>query len=198
LHRIYQRIESGDFVGASTDCWMVERIWKMLTEIVNLLLVMDPDDFLRLKHQLAISSTSTPAGAYCLRSAPLRDLTNACKELRHLVPKVTGVEADPKGGPRLQEALMHLFHSHGLPSHSNSGAYHASTIHVLLAFQAIEAAVKRFFFSYQQLVVAVMGSIEMKGPSCLGACDALSQIYFEPPYFPSVDGAKTFLGNYLH
>lgn len=198
LHRIYQRIESGDFVGASTDCWMVERIWKMLTEIVDLLLVMDPDDFLRLKHQLAISSTTTPAGAYCLRSAPLRELTNACKELRHLVPKVMGVEADPKGGPRLQEALMHLFHSHGLPSHSTSGAYHASTIHVLLAFQAIEAAVKRFFFSYQQLVVAVMGSIEMKGPSYLGGCDALSQIYFEPPYFPSVDGAKTFLGDYWH
>jgi len=43
-----------------------------------------------------------------------------------------------------------------------------------------------------------MGSIEMKGPSYLGACDALRQIYFEPPYFPSVDGAKTFLGYYWH
>jgi hypothetical protein len=196
LHRIYQRIDSGDFIGASTDCWMVERIWKMLTEIVNLLLVMDPDDFLRLKHQLAISSTSTPAGAYCLRSAALRDLTNACKELRHLVPKVMGVEADPKGGPRLQEAVMHLFHSHGLQSHSTSDAYHAAAVHLLMAFQAIEAAVKRFFFSYQQLVIVVMGSIEMKGPSYLGSCGALAQIYFEPPYFPSVDGAKTFLSDY--
>ena len=114
------------------------------------------------------------------------------------MPKVMGVEADPKGGPRLQEALMHLFHSHGLRSHNTSGAYHVATIHVLLAFQAIEAAVKRFFFSYQQLVVTAMGSIEMKGPSYLGACDALRQIYFEPPYFPSVDGAKTFLGYYWH
>ena len=93
---------------------------------------------------------------------------------------------------------MNLFHSHGLPSHSTSGAYHVATIHILLAFQAIEAAVKRFFFSYQQLVVTTTGSIEMKGPSYLGACDALRQIYFEPPYFPSVDGAKTFLGYYWH
>jgi len=198
LQRVYERIDSGDFVGASTDCWMVERMWNMLTEIVNLLLVMDPDDFLCLKHQLAISSTSTLAGAYCLRSAPLRDLTNACKELRHLVPKVIGVEADPKGGPRLQEALMHLFHSHGLRSHNTSGAYNVATIHVLMAFQAIEAAVKRFFFSYQQLIVTTMGSTGMKGPSYLGACDALRHIYFEPPYFPSVDGAKTFLGYYWH
>eukprot|EP00253_Pinus_taeda_P008394 PITA_08394 len=198
LQRVYEIIDSGDFVGASTECWMVERMWNMLTEIVNLLLVMDPDDFLCLKHQLAISSTSTLAGAYCLRSAPLRDLTNACKELRHLVPKVIGVEADPKGGPRLQEALMHLFHSHGLRSHNTSGAYNVATIHVLLAFQAIEAAVKRFFFSYQQLIVTTMGSTEMKGPSYLGACDALRHIYFEPPYFPSVDGAKTFLGYYWH
>lgn len=160
--------------------------------------LISSDDFLRLKHQLEISSISTRAGTYCLRSAPLRDLTNACKELRHLVPKVMGVEADPKGGPRLQEALMHLFHSRGLPSHSTSGAYHAATIHVLLAFQAIKATVKRFFFSYRQLVVAAMGSIEMKGPSYLGACDTLCQIYFEPPYFPSVDGAKAFLGYYWH
>jgi len=98
---------------------------------------------------LAITCTSTPPGAYCLQSAPLRDLTNACKELRHLVPRVMGVEANPKGGPRLQEELMHLFHSHRLPSHNTSGAYHAATIHVLLAFQAIEVIVKTFFFSYQ-------------------------------------------------
>jgi len=93
---------------------------------------------------------------------------------------------------------MHLFHSHGLRSHNTSGAYHVATINVLLAFQAIKAAVKRFFFSYQLLVVTTMSSIEMKGPSYLGACDALRQIYFEPPYFPSVDGAKTFLGYYWH
>eukprot|EP01018_Ginkgo_biloba_P034654 Gb_00912 [translate_table: standard] len=200
LKRIQQRIDCGDFEAASKDCWMVERIWKLLTETQNLLLVMDPDDFLRLKHQLAINSTSIPTGAYCLRSTALRNLTNSCKELRHLVPKVMGVEADPKGGPRLQEAVMHLFHSHGLSRrgtpNDTSYTYHSGTIHLLQAFQAIEAAVKRFFFSYQQLVIVVMGSVEMKGSAYIGASDALSQMYFEPPYFPSVDGAKTFLSDY--
>jgi hypothetical protein len=70
----------------------------------------------------------------------------------------------------------------------------------LQAFQAVEAAVRQFYFSYQQLVVAVMGSGEYKGSAQteISAADALSQIYFEPPYFPSLDGAKTFLGNYWH
>ncbi len=133
----------------------------------------------------------------------LRKVTKGCKELRHLVPKVVGVEADPKGGPRLQEAVMDLFHSHGMCTHavapySRQMAYHSSTIHLLQAFQAVEAAVRQFYFSYQQLVIAVMGSGEYKGSlqTEISAADALSQIYFEPPYFPSLDGAKTFLGNY--
>lgn len=135
----------------------------------------------------------------------LRQVTRACKELRHLVPKVMGVEADPKGGPRLQEAVMDLFHSHGMRTHAVAPygrplAYHSSTIHLLQAFQAVEAAVRQFYFSYQQLVIAVMGSGEYKGTSQteISSVDALSQIYFEPPYFPSLDGAKTFLGNYWH
>ncbi|GLJ32256.1 hypothetical protein SUGI_0649190 [Cryptomeria japonica] len=44
-----------------------------------------------------------------------------------------------------------------------------------------------------------MGSVEMKGSSYRsGAPDVLSQIYKELPYFPSVDGAKTFLGDFWH
>ncbi|GLJ27138.1 hypothetical protein SUGI_0532070 [Cryptomeria japonica] len=44
-----------------------------------------------------------------------------------------------------------------------------------------------------------MGSMEMKGLSYRsGAPNVLSQIYKEPPYFPSVDGAKTFLGDFWH
>ncbi|GLJ42415.1 hypothetical protein SUGI_0878890 [Cryptomeria japonica] len=67
-----------------------------------------------------------------------------------------------------------------------------------IAFKAIEAAVKSFFFSYQQLVIVVMGSVEMNGSAYTGASDALTQIYFDPPYFPSVDGAKTFLSDYWY
>lgn len=200
VNRIEEKVNTGDLEGAAKDSWVVERTWKLLAETANLLLLMDPDDFLRLKQQLAMDSST---GAYCLRSRALRDLTRACKNLSHLVPRVVRVEADPKGGPRLQEAVMSLFHSHG----SSSAAMETNTvgatefpcvpstaIHVLQAFQAIEAAVRRFFFSYQQLVITVMGSVEMKRSSYRP--DGLTQIYLEPPYFPSLDGAKAFLGDY--
>jgi hypothetical protein len=129
----------------------------------------------------------------------LREVTRACKELRHLVPKAVGVEADPKGGPRLQEAIMELFHTHG-NMETSSGPSHSSVIHLLQSFQAVEVSVRQFYFSYQQLVIAVMGSGEFKGAvqTEISAAEALSQLYFEPPYFPSLDGAKTFLGNYWH
>lgn len=132
-----------------------------------------------------------------MRSTMLREVTRACKELRHLVPKAVGVEADPKGGPRLQEAIMELFRTHG---NTRSCSSHASVIHLLQSFQAVEVAVRQFYFSYQQLVIAVMGSGEYKGAvqTEISAAEALSQLYFEPPYFPSLDGAKTFLGNYWH
>ncbi|KAH9300333.1 hypothetical protein KI387_011916, partial [Taxus chinensis] len=68
------------------------------------------------------------------------------------------------------------------------------TVQLLQAFQAIQVAVKRFYFSYEQVTVVVMGSVEMKGSSYRGgAAEALSHIYTELPYFPSVDGADTFL-----
>ncbi|KAH9317806.1 hypothetical protein KI387_019575, partial [Taxus chinensis] len=193
--RIHESVACGDASAAARDSWTVERIWRLLTDANNLLLLMDPDDFLRLKQQLVTSASGLPAGAYCLRSRGLKHVTKDCKDLRHLVPKVVGVEADPKGGPRLQEAVMSIFHLHG----RGGTPYDFGTVHLLQAFQAIEAAVKRFYFSYQQLVVVVMGSVEMKGSSYRGgAADALSHIYTEPPYFPSVDGAKTFLGDYWH
>jgi len=45
-----------------------------------------------------------------------------------------------------------------------------------------------------------MGNGKYKGAMQMeiSAVEALSQLYFEPPYFPSLDGAKTFLGNYRH
>lgn len=198
VNRIEERVNSGDLEGAARDGWVVEKTWKLLVEITNLLLLMDPEDFLKLKQQLAMDSST---GAYCLRSRALRELTRACKNLSHLVPRVVRVEADPKGGPRLQEAVMNLFHSHGFSSadmlQTGVGEFPcvpSTAIHLLQAFQAIEAAVRRFFFSYQQLVIMVMGSVEMKRSSYRP--DGLSQIYMEPPYFPSLDGAKAFLSDY--
>jgi tryptophan 2,3-dioxygenase len=197
VNRIEEKVNSGDLKGAAKDSWVVERTWKLLAETANLLLLMDPDDFLRLKQLLAMDSST---GAYCLRSRALRDLTRACKNLSHLVPRVVRVDADPKGGPRLQQAVMNLFHSHGSSSakmetsSSEFPCVPSTAIHLLQAFQAIEAAVRRFFFSYQQLVITVMGSVEMKRSSYRP--DGLTQIYLEPPYFPSLDGAKAFLGDY--
>ncbi|CAM6022681.1 unnamed protein product [Sphagnum balticum] len=206
LETVEEKVKASNSEAAAKTCWLVERVWKLLISNMDLLQIMDPDDFMQLKHELAINTSSQlgiDTSAYCLRSTMLRKVTKACKELRHLVPKVVGVEADPKGGPRLQEAVMDLFHSHGMCTHavapySRQMAYHSSTIHLLQAFQAVEAAVRQFYFSYQQLVIAVMGSGEYKGSlqTEISAADALSQIYFEPPYFPSLDGAKTFLGNY--
>jgi hypothetical protein len=203
LQGIDERVQAGDPDGAAKKCWVLERVWKVLLAAMDLLQVMDPDDFMRLKQELAINTKAQVGvdhgfehiggGAYCLRSTMLREVTRACKELRHLVPKAVGVEADPKGGPRLQEAIMELFHSHGM-----SGR--CGVIHLLQSFQAVEVAVRQFYFSYQQLVTAVMGSGEYKGavqPE-ISAAEALSQFYFEPPYFPSLDGAKTFLGNFWH
>jgi len=197
LKRVHESINNGDSVAASRDCWVVERIWKLLADVQNLFQLVDPDDFLCLKNQLSSinGGISSSNGVYCLRSNALRSLTDACKELRNLVPKVMDVEADPKGGPRLQESVMKLFHS----NRKDQGAHHHGKVHLLLAFQAIEGAVKRFFFSYQQLVIVVMGSVEMNGfTAYTGASDPLTQIYSEPPYFPSVDGAKTFLSDYWY
>lgn len=209
LQAIEERVKAGDPVGAAKQCWLVERVWKLLLAAMDLLQVMDPNDFMRLKHELAINTKSeggvdygsehVGGGAYCLRSTMLREVTRACKELRHLVPKAVGVEADPKGGPRLQEAIMELFHTHG-NMETSFGSSQSSVIHLLQSFQAVEVSVRQFYFSYQQLVIAVMGSGEFKGAvqTEISATEALSQLYFEPPYFPSLDGAKTFLGNYWH
>ena len=217
LKRIRRRIEREDSVGASRDCRTVEKIWKLLTEIQSLFLLLDPDDFLSLMNNAKRDGISATNGAYCLNSAALRSLTGACKELRNLVPKVVDVEADPNGGTRVQESVMRLFHS----NRRDQGSHRHGKLHLLLAFQAIEASVKTFFFSYQQLVIVVMGraelmngfagytgasdalshiypdsQIEMIATSSVGPSDPLTEIYSEPPYFPSVDAAKTLLSDY--
>lgn len=123
-----------------------------------------------------------------------------------MVPGILGVEVDPNGGPRVQDAAMFLLRHHQIGSEKE--VVPGSRIHLLQAFQAVDAAVKKFFFSYRQLVVVVMGNLEALSNSG-GAgdedwlpyagtanMDPLTQIFSEPPYLPSLDAAKTFLGDY--
>ncbi|KAJ4906737.1 Nematode resistance protein-like HSPRO2 [Raphanus sativus] len=181
LTRVDARIEEGRFGEASGDVFLVERIWKLMAEIEDLHVLMDPEDFLKLKKQLQIRSNGRN-DAFCFRSRGLVETTRMTKDLREKVPAVVGVEVDPTGGPRLQEAVMRLYATKG----------ECDKIHLLQGMQAVEAAAKRFFFAYKQLVAVVMGSAETSQESC----DSLSQIFMEPTYFPSLDAAKTFLGEF--
>ncbi|GFY84515.1 ortholog of sugar beet HS1 PRO-1 2 [Actinidia rufa] len=187
LKRIVGRIDSKDFDKASTDCWLLERTWKLLSEIEDLHLLMDPDDFLRLKNQLLIKSSSE-SEPFCFRSRGLTEITKLSKDLRHNVPFILCVEVDPKGGPRIQEAAMRLYRKR----------IESEKIHLLQALQAIESALKRFYYAYKQLIVNVMGSLEAKGNQAFvtfDSSDSLAQIFLESTYFPSLDAAKTFLGH---
>lgn len=196
LSHVIERIDGKQWEKAATDCWLVERIWKLLSEVEDLHLLMDPDDFLRLKSQLAINSSSG-SDVFCFRSAALLEVTAMSKDLRHKVPWILAVEADPNGGPRVQDAAMELFHSRRRGESPNLGK-----IDLLQAFQAVETAVKKFFFGYRQLIMAVMGSLEAGGNRALfvpsESFDLLAQMFLEPPYYPSLDAAKAFLGDLWH
>ncbi|KAJ0101399.1 hypothetical protein Patl1_06557 [Pistacia atlantica] len=181
LKRIVLRIENKEFEQASNDCYLLERIWKLLAEIEDVHVLMDPSDFLRLKNQLSIKSESE-SDPFCFRSRGLVEITKLSKDLKHKVPLILGVEVDPSGGPRVQEAAMRLY----------SEKKDSVKIHLLQGLQAVEAALKRFFYAYKQVLVVVMGSLEVSAESC----DSLSQVFLEPTYYPSLDAAKTFLGEF--
>ncbi|XVE99721.1 hypothetical protein REPUB_Repub03eG0225200 [Reevesia pubescens] len=188
LKRIVLRIDAKSFETAANDCYLLEKIWKLLSEIEDLHLLMDPDDFLHLKSQLLIKSVNETE-AFCFRSKGLVEITRVSKELKHKVPFILGVEVDPKGGPRIQEAAMRLY------AEKREG----HKVFLVQALQAIEGALKRFFFGYKQVLVVVMGSLEAKGNRVVASSDSgdsLSQIFLEPTYFPSLDAAKTFLGEF--
>lgn len=55
LQNVEEKVKAGNFEMAAKSCWVVERVWKLLVSIMDLLQVMDPDDFMRLKEELAIS-----------------------------------------------------------------------------------------------------------------------------------------------
>ncbi|KAG7628665.1 Nematode resistance protein-like HSPRO1 [Arabidopsis thaliana] len=188
LYRIESRIEEGKFEKASSDVYLLERIWKLLSEIEDLHILMDPEDFLKVKKQLQIKSTF-PNDAFCFRSKGLVEMAKMSKELRQKVPTVLEVEVDPTGGPRLQEAAMKLY--------SRKTEY--EKIHLLQGMQAVESAAKRFFFGYQKLVAAMIGNAEANANRTVSnheSYDSLTQVFMEPPYYPSLDAAKTFLGEF--
>ena len=108
LRRATERIDSKSFKKAASDCYLIERIWKLLAEIEDLYLLMDPDDLLRLKNQLNLISMDD-SEYLCFRSTRLVEITKLCKDLRHKVPDVLDVVVDPRGGPRIQEAAMTLY-----------------------------------------------------------------------------------------
>uniref|UniRef100_A0A2P2QPW7 Nematode resistance protein-like HSPRO2 n=1 Tax=Rhizophora mucronata TaxID=61149 RepID=A0A2P2QPW7_RHIMU len=188
IKRVIERIDHKKFEKASNDCYLLELIWKLLAEIEDMHLLTDPDDFLRLKNQLQMRSLDETE-AFCFRSKALVEITKSCRDLKHKVPEILGVEVDPRGGPRIQEAAMRLY----------SEKRDFEKIYLLQSLQAIEAALKRFFYAYKQVLVVVMGSLEAKGNRVLvtsDTCDSLSQLFLEPTYFPSLDAAKTFLGDF--
>ncbi|MQL41329.1 hypothetical protein EI012_25800, partial [Escherichia coli] len=159
--------------------------WKLLMEIEDLHLMIDPDDFLKLKKQLGIRSCSETS-PFCFRSKELVEMAKKCKDLKQKVPDILEVKVDPKGGPGIVEAAMKVY----VDKRSEF-----EKVHVLQAMQAIEVAMKRFFYAYKQVVAVVMGSTEANG-NRFDSGDSLSQIFLEPTYFPSLDAAKTFLGYY--
>ncbi|KAL0321871.1 UNVERIFIED_CONTAM: Nematode resistance protein-like HSPRO2 [Sesamum calycinum] len=179
--RICDEIDARRYERAAGHCWTLEKVWTIINQIEDLHLLMDPDDFLRLKNQLMIRA-SPESELFCFRSRELVEITKSSKDLKHKVPAVLEVEVDPTGGPRIQDAAMELYRR----------KEESAKIHLLQAMQAVEVAVKRFYFCYKQLLAVVMGSLEAKGNVESG--DLLSQIFLEPTYFPSLDAAKTFLG----
>ncbi|KAE8811252.1 Hs1 [Hordeum vulgare] len=156
LTRLNNRIEAKDWEAATHDCWILERIWKLLADIEDLQLQMDPDDFLWLKSQLAIRSAPDDTDApFCFWSRALLHAANATRDIEKLVSWVIGVEVDPNVVPRVQEAAMRLYHSRRRGEGEDAGK-----IELLQAFQNMEAAVRRFFFAYRQVVAVVCGTAE--------------------------------------
>ncbi|KAJ6720552.1 NEMATODE RESISTANCE PROTEIN-LIKE HSPRO1 [Salix viminalis] len=161
IQRLTERIESKEFPKAANDCYLVERIWKLLAEIEDLHLMMDPDDFLRLKKSVT-NAIARRNGSDLFQIERISGDNQI----------VQGIEAQVK-----KRSSRRCF--------------------LLQAFQAIEGALKRFFYAYKQLLVVVMGSLEAKGNGVAvtsESCDSLTQLFLEPTYFPSLDAAKTFLG----
>ncbi|KAK9742369.1 hypothetical protein RND81_03G167500 [Saponaria officinalis] len=188
LARIGEKINSDEYITATDHTWVLEKIWNLLQQIENLHVLMDPDDFLHLKTQLRMKATSQN-DTFCFRSKGLVEITKMSKDLRHKVPGILGVEVDPMGGPRIQEAAMRAYRE----------KREFEKVQLLQAFQGVEVAIKRFYYNYRQLLVVMLGSLEAKGTTTASFeedDDLLVQLFMEPTYYPSLDAAKTFIGDF--
>ncbi|WJX64137.1 hypothetical protein P8452_48955 [Trifolium repens] len=177
MERVNEDIDNRSFEKAASEIYAVERIWKLLTEIEDLHMMMDPEDFLKLKKKLGMRSWNETV-PFCFRSTELVTITKMCRDLTQKVPEILEVEVDPTGGPGVMEEAMKVY------SEKMSGF---EKVHLLQAMQGIESAMKRFFFAYKQVLTVMMGSSEMN-------LESLNRIFLEPTCFPSLDAAKTFLG----
>lgn len=177
VERLVESVERRALEKAASECYAVERIWKLLAEVEDVHVMMDPEDFLRLKKELGMRRQGETV-AFCFRSKEVVELARVCRDLRQKVPEILEVEVDPKGGPGMMEAAMKVY------AEKTKGS---EKVIVLQGMQAIEVAMKRFFFAYKQVATLLMGSSE---------ADELTQIFLQPTYFPSLDAAKTFLGFY--
>lgn len=177
VERLVESVERRALEKAASECHAVERIWKLLAEVEDVHVMMDPEDFLRLKKELGMRRQGETV-AFCFRSKEVVELARVCRDLRQKVPEILEVEVDPKGGPGMMEAAMKVY------AEKTKGS---EKVVVLQGMQAVEVAMKRFFFAYKQVATLLMGSSE---------ADGLTQIFLQPTYFPSLDAAKTFLGYY--
>jgi hypothetical protein len=177
MERVNEDIDNRSFEKAASEIYAVERIWKLLTEIEDLHMMMDPEDFLKLKKNLGMRSWNETV-PFCFRSTELVTITKMCRDLTQKVPEILEVEVDPTGGPGVMEEAMKVY------SEKMNGF---EKVHLLQAMQGIESAMKRFFFAYKQVLTVMMGSSEIN-------LESLNRIFLEPTCFPSLDAAKTFLG----
>jgi hypothetical protein len=177
MERVNEDTENRAFEKAASEIYAVERIWKLLTEIEDLHMMMDPEDFLKLKKKLGMRSWNETV-PFCFRSTELVTITKMCRDLTQKVPEILEVEVDPTGGPGVMEEAMKVY------SEKMNGF---EKVHLLQAMQGIESAMKRFFYAYKQVLTVMMGSSEIN-------LESLNRIFLEPTCFPSLDAAKTFLG----
>lgn len=183
LERVNNSIDNKTFEKTASEIYAVERIWKILTEIEDLHMMMDPEDFLKLKKQLGLGTRTMNENhetvPFCFRSKEFVTVTKMCRDLKQKVPEILEVEVDPTGGPGVMEEAMKVY----------SEKKEFEKVHLLQGLQGIEIEMKRFFYGYKQVLVVMMGSSEMN-------LECLSRIFLEPTWFPSLDAAKTFLGYY--
>ncbi|XLS49802.1 hypothetical protein HN51_010479 [Arachis hypogaea] len=127
---VVESVEGRRFEKAARECYAVEQIWKLLTEIEELHLLMDPNDLMKLKKQIEIRCFGDTA-AFCFWSKELVEVTKMRKEIKRMVSEILEVKVDPKEGPGIMEAAIRVY-----------AEKKEIMVEVLQAMQGIEAVMK--------------------------------------------------------